>query len=401
MEVLNSESAYYKKNPVLWNILLIIMISLSFILSDWSILYSSFGDFILALTLALMLVLKVAIIGKKQILLMLIPFVIVLITSTYSYFFYNHWFEVDRLVLSSAKIGLYMTTLIIFYNHIIFKNLKWQFLKISNVIAVLMVLLSIVIMFLIYYGHSEIYNTIWTFTRTDELSYTYGSNLIRARGLFSEPAHLGYYLNTLFFANIFSSFKKQKFVLIILTIGIILTFSYSMIAIYASTGSIYILKVLIKGKFKWSPLYLLVFVVISGLFFMLKDYLNEAIVQRTINIIQGADGSAYNRIFESWMWVDRERLLFGNLIGHTPPITNIFAYFLSDFGLFGLIPYLIFTVFVAFNNFAGFIFFVGMNVAKGGYLNPAFSLMLLYLIMFFLKRTAYEKDYNRLNKRIS
>lgn len=98
----------------------------------------------------------------------------------------------------------------LFYNHILSKNLRSYFLKISNITAVSMVVTAILIMLLIFLDLSNVYNTIWTFTRQGQLSYTYGYNLIRARGVFSEPAHLGYYLNTIYFANVFSKYKKTS-----------------------------------------------------------------------------------------------------------------------------------------------------------------------------------------------
>lgn len=378
------ESQHFNRYPLAWNSILGLLVSLAFVLSDWGVFYSSFGDFILALVFFLMLGLKLVKVTKIQVAIILFFLLTVIVTSTYSYFLYNHWFEVDRLVLSTAKILLYMTTLMLFYNHVIHNNLRNFFLRISNFTGVFVVLTAILIMVLIYFDLSHIYNTIWTFTRTDELSYTYGPDLIRARGVFSEPAHLGYYLNTLFFANIFSHQKSKLMLLITLSVGILLTFSYSMIGIFVLTNIAIIIKKFLEGKYKWSNYHLITVAIFAGVLFIAKELLNVAIVERTVNILSGQDGSAYNRLFESWMWVDRDRLGFGNLIGHTPPITNIFAYILSDFGLFGLIPYLLFTLFIAIINFPAFIYFVGMNIAKGGYLNPAFWLLLLYLFLYFI-----------------
>lgn len=361
-----------------------VLISLAFIFSDWSILHSSFGDFILVVILVMMIILKIAYIKNGQLLLMLLPFIIVFISSLYSYNFYDHWFQLERLLLSSAKIGLYIVTLVAFYNYIKMEKLEYQFLKISNVFAVITVAIALLVMILIQLEKSEIYNFLWTFTRTDKLSFTYGSGLIRARGLFSEPAHLGYYLNTIFFANLLSNKKNNHYLLAFFTFGIWITFSYSMILIYLATLVTYFITRIIKGKLNWSPVYLLLMISSIIIVLFISDFINEAIIERTLNIIEGTDGSAYNRLFESWMWVDRERLLFGNLIGHTPPITNIFAYFLSDFGLLGLIPYLLFTLYIALFSISGFVFFIGMNMAKGGYLNPAFWLMVFYVVLYFL-----------------
>lgn len=380
-----NESQLYTRFSKMWDVTFVTLFSSAFVLSDWSILYSSFGDFILAFILLLLIGLKLANIDKKQFMLMLFPFTVILVTSTYSYFFYNHWFHLERIVLSSAKVGLYLTTIVLFYNYIKKKQLEWFLLRVSSLIAIGMVFTSIVIVILIHFEISSAYNFIWRFTRTDELSYTYGNSIIRARGLFSEPAHLGYYLNTIFFANIFSKYKKNYYVLNILTIGVAITFSYSMIAIYVSTGIVFMSKELVRRKIRWSHAYIAITILLAGLIYLMREYIYEVIIQRTANILSGADGSAYNRLVETWMWVDRDRILFGNLIGHTPPLTNIYAYMLSDFGLLGFIPYVLLTLYFAFQNIAAFVLFVGMNAAKGGYLNPALWLFIFYFFLYGIK----------------
>lgn len=164
-----------------------------------------------------------------------------------------------------------------------------------------------------------------------------------------------------------------------------------MLAIFTFTNGLLILKSILQGKYKWSKIHLFAIGLVVSVMFLTKEVINVAIVERTTNILTGGDSSAYNRLIESWLWVDRERIWFGNLIGHTPPITNVFAYVLSDFGFFGLIPYLLFTFSMAISNFTVFVFFVGMNIAKGGYLNPAYWLMLTYIFLYFLKYNIKEK----------
>lgn len=152
----------------------------------------------------------------------------------------------------------------------------------------------------------------------------------------------------------------------ILAAGILLTLSYSMIVLFAVTSIVYAISILIKGNFRWHWWYLAPLFALLILTILFWEYIDAAIFQRTLDIIAGRDGSAYNRLFESWIYIREERIVFGNGIAHSPPITNIFAYVITDFGLVGIIPYAIFTLYILYLNPSLFVFFVMMNAAKGG-----------------------------------
>ena len=234
-----------------------------------------------------------------------------------------------------------------------------------------------------------VYTFLWTFTRTDQTSYLFNENpnIFRTRSLFSEPAHLGFYLNTVIFANVFSEEKNNYWVLSILAAGVLLTLSYSMIIIIIVTSMVYLASLLIKGDFKWHWWYLTPIIPIVVLSGYLWEFINVAILQKTLDIFAGSDGSAYNRIIESWIYVPEERIIFGNGIAHSPPITNTFAYVLTDFGLVGFIPYVIFTFYIFYIKPSLFVLFVMMNAAKGGYLNPSFWLFLLFMFVCMFKKS--------------
>lgn len=386
MNILMNQTKLYKLSPKFWQVTIILFISLAFILSDWIALYSSFGDFIMIFSVVLLVCLGQIKIIQKQFILIAIPIGILIFTSLLSYFFNDYWFNTFRALLSSSKFVFYILALVLYYNFIKDNHLENNLLKISNVFAVLTIVIGIILIVLIYSDMSEVYHSIWRYTRKDNMSYYFIGNtdIVRARSLFSEPAHLGYYLNTVFYANIFSKKKPNYLMLSIISIGIILTLSYSMIIIFFLTGFSYLLVEAVRGKLSWSHWYWLIIASIGAVLIYFWDFIYITIIQRTLNILSGQDGSAYNRIVESWMYVEDERMLYGNGIGHTPPVTNIFAYIMSDFGLIGLIPYLVFTFKMLVRSLPVFVLFVLMNIAKGGYLNPAYWLFLLFVFIYGL-----------------
>lgn len=388
----------YNKAPTAWNMVLFSLISIAFLVSDWVVLYSSFGDFVLAFTVVLFAALGQVKLSRKLIGYGSIPVLFLVLNYVLNVNFNDYWFDTTRAYLSAAKIAIYLSTLLLTYSLIKRKRLMKQFLKISNAFAILSIIIGIAITILIYMNRETVYTFLWTFTRTDQTSYLFNENpnIVRTRSLFSEPAHLGFYLNTVIFANVFSEEKNNYWVLSILAAGVLLTLSYSMIIILIVTSMAYLASLLIKGDFKWHWWYftpLIPLVVLSVYFW---EYIDVAILQRTLDIFAGTDGSAYNRIIESWIYVPEERIIFGNGIAHSPPITNIFAYVLTDFGLVGFIPYVIFTLYIFYIKPSLFVLFIMMNAAKGGYLNPSIWLFLLFMfVCMFRKSTGRVNRFSR------
>ncbi|MFO8069864.1 MAG: hypothetical protein R6U02_07860 [Alkalibacterium sp.] len=264
----------------------------------------------------------------------------------------------------------------------------------SNVFAVITVMVGLAITLSIYLDNFELPNLIWTFTRQDSRSYYFAGNeaIVRTRSFFSEPAHLGYYLNIIFFSNVFyHRAKTKKTVLFILALGIMLTLSYSMIIIFTVTCLTLVISRIINGNFSWSYWYLAVVFMLGSIMLYFWDFIDVTIIERTKDIISGEDGSANIRLLGTWIYVDKERLLYGNGIGHTPPITNIYAYVMSDFGLIGFIPYIGLSAYVILNSIPAAILFITMNMAKGGYLNPAFWLFLLFVFLYAIIPSIKEK----------
>lgn len=206
----------YDKAPNVWNITLFSLISVAFLVSDWVILYSSFGDFVLAFTVLLFVILGQVKISGKEFMFASIPFIFMFINYVVNAYLNDYYYDTTRAYLSAGKVFLYISTLLLTYSFVRRKYLMRQFLKVSNIFAVLSILIGIGITLMIYFNREEFYTLIWTFTRTDQVSYLFNENpnIVRTRGLFSEPAHLGFYLNIIFFANIFSKEKKKKIIIL-------------------------------------------------------------------------------------------------------------------------------------------------------------------------------------------
>lgn len=384
MDIKLHETELFKHSPSFWSMTTLVLASIGYLLSDWTILYSSFGDFILAFTVVLMLSLGKISFSKNQFIVVISIIVIILSSSILSFFNNTYWFNYTRAILSSIKLIFHSSALIILYNFIKNGKLEKQFLNILNVTAIFAVVIGVFITLLLYSGNEEIPLLLWTYTRQDSRSYFFGVNeyIIRTRSLFSEPAHLGYYLNTVFFANVFYKKKSNVAILSIIAVGIILTLSYSMYFVFISVCLTLLIINILNQKFYWSRWYWLLLLPVSVLIYFLWDFITVTIFQRTLNIFSGEDGSANIRIIGAWDYVTRERLIYGNGIGHTPPITNIYAYVLSDFGLIGFIPYFTGSLLLLYKHVAVLVFFVTMNSAKGGYLNPLYWFVLLIVITY-------------------
>lgn len=379
-----NRNSFMNLNEKLLTTALFSLISFAFILSDWTVLYSSIGDFLLIIVCFTLFIYKKIYLEKTVLILFSIPLIILTMNILLAYGFNDYWVGNRVILNNSIKFTFYVIALYILVNYIRIEKLKEKFLDFSTVAACIVVTIGVVITIGLYLELEEYVKILWHFTRQDTQSYLYeGYNyIIRTRSVFSEPAHLGVYLNVIFYSNIFFKKTHSYFLLSILSVGILLTFSYSAILTYLVTGASYLFVRIVSrdirvNKWMFMPFVLLV---VMGIF--LRDYIHIIIIERTMNILEGVDGSAYNRIFESWMYIERERIIFGNGIGHTPPVTNMFAYALSDFGLIGFIPFLVLTGSIFVKNLPMAVLFIMINISKGGYLNPWFWMFLLFTILY-------------------
>lgn len=369
-----------------------IMISLSvaFVLSDWIYNNFTFSEYILVVVLTLLLLTLNFRLTNEQLLGILLTSGVLAAHIALQWFF-NEAFELRIAIPGMIKLLFYIVSVSVIVNYIRLYNYEKSFLFINNIAAVITIILGLYITYALYQESRIPQEIFWRFTRRDIYSYYFESNpaIIRTRSLFSEPAHLGFYLNTLLVANLFTSLrlKMRLFFVGALSIGILLTFSYSMIAILAVICMLKILQLLIKKQLIWSNWYLLIPIVVIILTIYNWEVVNTTLIQRTLAVLTGQDTSARMRLFDSWQYVTRDNIVLGNGIGHTPVVTNVYAYALSDFGIAGFSIAGAITAWIAIKNWQIGVVFILLNSAKGGYLSSSYWFMIMILVMYGLMKS--------------
>lgn len=369
--------------------LILVLLGIAFVVSDWLFSYFTFSEYILFFVLAYFLFTMNFRLSKDQLQSISI-LVIFLIVHGLVHYLNSSSFELRIAVPGMVKLIFYSVSVSVIINYIQEFEYQESFLIINNAVAVITIILGIYITYQLYQDSRIPQELFWRFTRRDIYSYYFESNptIIRSRSIFSEPAHLGFYLNTLITANLFSVYQSKLLHIMtaILSIGIILTFSYSMIGILVVILIIKGYHLLINKQFSWSKWYLLIPIALIVLAVINWEAVNTALIQRTIAILSGEDTSARMRLFDSWQYVTRENFLWGNGIGHTPVVTNVYAYALSDFGIFGLVLIFTATGWLIYTNWSiGLVFFL-LNSAKGGYLSSSYWLMILVLLLYGMNK---------------
>lgn len=376
----HTASKIYQLYPTIFNTALIVLLVWVMILSDWSVLNVSFGDFLLV-GIVLLLLSNVPIdFSKKQQQLFIISTSSIILITLLAYITGPADMNIKLLLFSNVKLMFYIGTVMMIYNYISSRGLKPKFVRVNTYMSLLVIAIGIVIIYLILTDQLDILHKIWHFTRIDDRSYHLGSSdIIRMRSLFAEPAHLGFYLNISLYFVLKQRNKYWLVYAVLISIGIVLTLSYSMIMI----GSWLIMSTIAKhvklSQFKWDGRYLIVVAVMLLIALIFGEFLYEAIYIRTLNILSGEDGSAIARLMGSWQQIDSGHLLFGVGAAHSTDITNMYAYALSDFGIIGLVGLLTGTGIIFTFGLREGVFFTLMNISKGGYLNPLFWLFILVI----------------------
>lgn len=369
----------------IWTVVFLSLLSLSFVVTDWMIGIFSWSDFIFGILLFLMLISGNYVFKKEQITLSLALLIVVFFNVFFSNM-YNENFKLSVGIAGLIKITFYLATVLGLYNFVKERKLENKLLFSMNVVAVIVSLIGIYITIAVYSNGQLPFDFFWMFTRSDRLSYSFNwnENLIRTRSIFSEPSYLGYYLNIILGINYFNKIgaTTSKWLTLFLTVMIILTFSYSSIAIMVVVQLLKGLDFVKNKNFKRNNFYYVYFIILFVVIFLFWDTFSETLIKRTVNILSGEDTSAINRITKSWQYINKDNLLLGNGIGHTPSIWNIYAYMLSDFGIIVFLCSIVFTGYILINNFRLGILFLLLNFQKGGYLSNSFWIFILLIFLF-------------------
>ena len=386
---------FNKKNNHVWSNIILVLISLSFVVTDWMIGIFTLSDYIFVLVGISLLISGNYKIKRKQLLWILIILGVIaanIVMNEYN----NEAFILKTGLAALIRITYYVAIVVGVCNYVKNQKLEAQFLKTLNIIAVIICFIGIYITIALYSNGQLPYEFFWKFTRTDLLSYAFNENLdfIRTRSIFSEPAYLGYFLNIILAMNYFNKVKVKinKVFIILITLTLFLTFSYSAIGIMMMIQGLYFIDKINLKNFKWTKKTTVSAIIFIVVLIFSWDLINETIINRTADILSGKDGSAYFRIIRSWDYVNTEHIFLGNGIGHTPNVWNIYAYILSDLGLIAFLVSCLFSFYTLFVNFRMGLVFIALNFQKGGYLNPAFSIFLLLIFIYIGNR-----DKNKVN----
>lgn len=390
MTLFTSNKLHKNKHvPYILNVLILCLLSLVFVWTDWMYNIVTFSEIIIMILLVMLFLSDNIYLNRKDIYFILAFLTIMTLHNVINEFI-TPSFILRHALAGKIKIIFFTVFVLTTFRYIIQYDLKYKVLKTLNISALIVTLIGIYIVIGIRYENVP-YQFLWTYTRMDKTSY-FLMETIRMRSIFSEPAHLGYYYNIILGLNLFTSYKNRipKWYSFILISSVMLTFSFSSIIITSIILSIRLFQVFFwekENSFNYKHLiYILLFI---GIIYYNWDFLYRTVFIRSLEIIQGEDTSALSRFFDSWIYFDYRNAFTGNGIGNSPPITNNYAYMLTDFGVIGFIISLVFTSYLLLNNFGLGVLFVLLNIQKGGYLSPAFAILMFSLV-------TYTDSYNNL-----
>lgn len=370
---------------------LIMCIVLSFTLSDWMIGLFTFTEYILG---GIMLLAILA--GKFRLYNNQIKWISILISIivVHSILIELTAQELDYRVtiIATIKLLFYLINIAWIKNLIIDLNLESLFLLIVNSMAVVILILGIYIAAAVYLEvNTEIelpYSFLLRYTRPDGHLFRSDIPIVRMKSIFEEPAHLGYYLNSILSVNMFGSIRlsEGKVFNLFLIIGILMTMSYSAIAIMLTILLAKFVLKLLKKDLDYSLNYRVVIAIsiIIIIVFIFREVLFITFIRRTIELLDGTETSGYERLFESWRYINRENLLLGLGFMQSPGnLWNNYSYFITEMGVIGLVILGGFNLLLFKNNFGLGLVFLLLNFAKGGYLSSSYWFLILLILIYF------------------
>lgn len=366
--------------------ILVFLISLSFVLSDWMLSYFSFTELIIGPVIIMVILLRKIFITRDQIKWLIAPIILIVFNTAFQIAF-NDEFLLRPALVSIVKLTFYILLVLILLNYFEKYHLEKEFLKMNNIFAMVVCVIAVYIGIAIYLEGAIPWRFFVTFTRTGGNVFRRDPLIVRAKSIFMEPAHLGYYLNTVLAFNLLnkSHIKISGIYSIIIISVIMLTFSYSAIGIMTIILLMFVIKNRNSQDFKLNinKFWILITLIIGMIFlYVFRESIYVTLIERTVRLIQGDESSGYERLILSWQYVNRENFWIGNGLLNTPSIWNNFAYIQSDLGIIATLLMIGCTVYLTIKNTYMGIFFIFMNVVKGGYLSPAYWFLILGVVLY-------------------
>ena len=241
-----------------WSTIILFLLSSSFALTDWMFGIFTFTEYILLIIGVCLFISGNYQIKAKQLKWFLLIIGIILV-NIFVNDLNNGQFVLKVGLAGLIKVSFYLMVNVGLYNYVMNYGLEEKLLKTINIVAVIVGIIGIYITIALYSDGLLPYEFFWTYTRTDVLSYSFNAieNLVRTRSVFSEPSYLGYYLTIIIGMNLFN--KRQIVIPIwmtlFLTLIVILTFSYSSIAVLVLIYLIHFISLDKIKEFKWVKTY--------------------------------------------------------------------------------------------------------------------------------------------------
>lgn len=382
-------TSFYKKY---YQSIVLVMLAISFVTIDMMINLFSISDIILIPLVPVIFLSSYKQISNshKKFFIGAVSFVLL---NTALQYIYNPNLSTNAAIYGTVKIIFYATLFISVITFVRINQLEGFLIVINTKLALLAIVIGIYINLAIYTG-SLPYESLWMFLRTDPQSFYFrgSDNLIRMRSLFNEPAHFGFYLNTIIGINFFSShIKFNPVVVFVLILGVIMTFSFSSIIILSFLIIILLFYKQPSAMNQVNKTHLITMAIMAAItFFLFKEWMEETIVVRFNDIVTGQDNSAIQRIMGSWTYISRENLILGTGIGNAPILFNNYAYFFTEMGLGGALFAILGSLYVISINAGLGLLLVFLNFQKGGYLSASFTLSLLFIYLSIQRKEKNE-----------
>lgn len=380
----------YKNRHPLFNHLFLFFIAIAFGLSDWMYRAFTFTELMLGALVAILFLAGRYRIHIHQFKWVTTPIIIITLHSLLLYLLQDD-FNLKLSIIALIKLTFYILVVVGLYNFIKVQKLEKEFMVWNNIVAILILILGVYIAVAVYIETNTEqtlpYEFLLNFTRLDGHLYRRDIPIIRMKSIFQEPAHLGYYLNTLLVMNILNKIdlKMKKWINSLLIIGIILTFSYSSVFIMLSILMIWLLFNFkhIKSKLRWKPGVLISLFLVAAVIFIFREFIYTTLIQRTIEIITGSETSGYERLIVSWRYINKDTYLLGYGFLQSPgTLWNVFAYVFTELGIIIFLIYVSTIGYWMKYNVPIALILILMNFSKGGYLSSSYWFLILLILIY-------------------
>lgn len=386
----NWRSQYSTRNRFLEYSLLAAIV-MSFILSDWMLGIFTFTEIILGIVIAIAVVTGKFRIYKNQ-----IKWILLLLSSVGLHsiliIILGNDINIRLIIISLIKLLFYLVITFWTINLVNDLNYRYLFLLLINLAGVAVFILGIYIALSVYLDlNTDVslpYESLLRYTRLDGHLFRRDIPIVRMKSIFEEPAHLGYFMNTILSINIFGvkKIKKSNVFNSLLIIGILMTMSYSAIVIMLSILVIKMITLIASKEFKPYLNYKVFLIALVPLVFILlfREVLYTTFIIRTLELIEGTETSGYERLFDSWRFVDQTNFILGVGFMQSPGnLWNNYAYMLTELGILGMVILAGFNLIIAKSNLSLGIIFLFMNFAKGGYLSSSYWFLIVLILLYF------------------